>query len=65
LLCLHLQACPLLVPKYVMYSKDTPKEEWFKACGYKEIEDPKTGVQRRENADEYVSRMTAMVSGGE
>ncbi|WIA43505.1 hypothetical protein OEZ86_009967 [Tetradesmus obliquus] len=54
-------ACPLLVPKYTMYSADTPKEDWFKACGYKEIEDPKTGAQRRENADEFVSRMTAMV----
>jgi hypothetical protein len=57
-----LQACPLLVPKYTMYSADMPKEEWFDACGYKEIEDPKTGKQRRENADEFVSRMTAMVS---
>jgi hypothetical protein len=58
----NLQACPLLVPKYTMYSADTPKEEWFDACGYKEIEDPKTGKQRRENADEFVSRITAMVS---
>ncbi|KAF6263423.1 GLE1-like protein-domain-containing protein [Scenedesmus sp. NREL 46B-D3] len=62
LLLAKLQAvCPLLVPKYTMYSADTPKEEWFEACGYKEIEDPKTGAQRRENADEFVSRMTAMV----
>lgn len=44
-----------------MYSADTPKDDWFTALGYKEVEDPKTGKQRRETADEFVARMSAMV----
>eukprot|EP00879_Flechtneria_rotunda_P026691 GHRR01028504.1.p1 GENE.GHRR01028504.1~~GHRR01028504.1.p1 ORF type:complete len:168 (-),score=27.46 GHRR01028504.1:214-717(-) len=56
-----LQACPLLVPKYTMYSSRMPKDDWYKTLGYKDIEDPKSGEMRRENSDEFVSRMSSMV----
>lgn len=58
---LHVQACPLLVPKYTMYSSDQSKDDWFAALGYKTVEDANTHQQRRENNDEYVARTTAMV----
>lgn len=57
----NMQACPLLVPKYTMYSKSQSQDDWYSALGYNTIQDQKTGQPRRETSDEYVARMTAMV----
>ncbi|KAF8066412.1 GLE1 [Scenedesmus sp. PABB004] len=55
------QACPLLVPRYAMYTPGSPVEDWYAALGYRDIDDPKTGERRRETQDELVSRLSAMV----
>jgi nucleoporin GLE1 len=57
-----LQACPLLVPQHAHRNPGASDADYFQGLGYRLVDDPKKpDTKRLENADEYVSRMTAMV----
>jgi hypothetical protein len=56
------QACPLLVPRHNRRAPGASDADFFKGLGYRMVDDTKhEGLKRLETADEYVSRMTAMV----
>lgn len=50
------------MPKHTKRSPGASDADYFKGLGYKMVDDSKQeGVKRLETADEYVSRMSAMV----